>query len=390
MKKIRSYTLLKVIAVFASTAWSLMANCQTTADIVLWKQGEGNHNNYRIPSVILTSRGSLLAFCEGREAGDAGDIDLLLRRSTDNGLTWGSEIVVWDDAGNTCGNPCPVVDHATGRIWLFLTWNRGSDHERDIISKKSTDTRLPYLCYSDDDGLTWSVPVLVEGIKEPSWGWYATGPGTGIQLRKGKYAGRLVVPANHSYDDPQSKLQIAPYGYGSHVIYSDDHGKSWHMSQPIRPGCNESQVTELGDGTLLMNMRSYNDMFCRAVSLSSDGGISWSQIDHDLSLVESKCQASLMEYGPFDDGILYVFSNPAVPVGRKNLTIKASFTNCSSWSNCKLVFSGPSAYSCLVRTEDDNIGLLFECGTKNRYETIRFVSFPPEEIFKPGPLLREL
>ena len=387
MKKNKLSAVLHVIAVFALITTPLMVNCQTTADVILWKQGEGNHNNYRIPSIILTSSGSLLAFCEGREAGDAGDIDLLLKRSTDNGLSWSREIVVWDDAGNTCGNPCPVVDQVTGRIWLFLTWNRGTDHERDIIAKRSESTRLPYVCYSDDDGLTWTVPVLVNGIKEPSWGWYATGPGIGIQLRRGIYAGRIVVPANHSYDDPQGKLPIAPYGYGSHVIYSDDHGTSWHMSQPIRPGCNESQVTELGDGTLLMNMRSYNDMYCRAVSKSGDGGASWSQIGHDLSLVESKCQASLLEYGQYDDRILYIFSNPAVPVGRTNMTIKASFDNCSSWSNTRLVFPGPSAYSCLVRTKDDNVGLLFECGTKNRYETIRFISFPPEEIFKPGPLL---
>ena len=390
MKKIRPSTIIQVIALFSMITGSSTVKCQTTADVILWKQGEGYHNNYRIPSVILTSSGSLLAFCEGREAGDAGDIDLLLRRSTDNGLSWGSETVIWDDADNTCGNPCPVVDHSTGRIWLFLTWNRGSDHEGNIINKRSADTRLPYLCFSDDDGLTWSEPVLISGIKEPSWGWYATGPGIGIQLKKGKYAGRIVVPANHSYDDPQGKLQIAPYGYGSHVIYSDDHGLTWQMSQPIRPGCNESQVTELGDGTLLMNMRSYNDKYCRAVSMSLDGGITWSQIDHDLSLVESKCQASLLEYGPFDEATLYIFSNPAVPLGRTNMTIKASFDNCSSWSNSKLVFSGPSAYSCLVRTKDDNIGLLFECGTKNRYETIRFVSFPPGEIFKPGPILREL
>ncbi len=381
---------MKVMAIIALVTLSATGKCQTAADVVLWRQGEGNHNNYRIPSVILTSDGSLLAFCEGREGGDAGDIDLLLRRSTDNGLTWSSETVVWDDGDNTCGNPCPVVDHLTGRIWLFMTWNRGTDHERDIIGKTSAGTRLPYVCYSDDDGLTWSVPVPVEGIKEPSWGWYATGPGIGIQIRRGVHAGRLVVPANHSYDDPHGKSETAPYGYGAHVIYSDDHGKSWHMSQPIRPGCNESQVTELAEGTLLMNMRSYNGMYCRAVSTSTDGGSTWSQVEHDLSLVESKCQASILEYGPVDYGILYIFSNPAVPAGRKNMTIKASFDNCSTWSNSKLVFSGPSAYSCLVRTKDDNIGILFECGTKNRYQTIRFVSFPPGEIFKPGPLLKQL
>ena len=77
---------------------------------VLWEKGTGKYNNYRIPSIIVTQKGTLLAFCEGREGGDAGNIDLLLKRSEDGGKTWGKEQVIWDDKENTCGNPCPVVD----------------------------------------------------------------------------------------------------------------------------------------------------------------------------------------------------------------------------------------------------------------------------------------
>ncbi len=119
---------------------------------VLWEQGTGEYNNYRIPALVVTNEGTLLAFCEGREAGDTGDINLLLKRSEDNGTTWSNEQVAWDDADNTCGNPCPVVDERTGRIWLFTSWNNGKDKESDIISKTSISPRLPYVCYSDDDG----------------------------------------------------------------------------------------------------------------------------------------------------------------------------------------------------------------------------------------------
>ena len=108
----------------------------------------------------VTKKGTLLAFCEGRKLqwGDAGDIDLLLKRSTDGGRTWSKRQIVWDDKNNTCGNPCPVVDQQTGVIWLLLTWNRGDDPEPAIIDRKSKDTRRVYVCHSDDDGVTWSPP----------------------------------------------------------------------------------------------------------------------------------------------------------------------------------------------------------------------------------------
>src|SRR5699024_9694794 len=174
--------------------------------------------------------------------------------------TWTSEQVICDEAGNTCGNPTPVVDQQTGRIWLFMTWNKGEDSEGDIIRKESKDTRHPFVIYSDDSGKTWSTPKdLSNCCKNPTWGWYATGPAVGIQIQQGKFKGRLVIPANHSYNEPDSTVfrRYGKYGYGAHVLYSDDHGKTWKMSEPIRPGVNESQVVELSDGRLMMNMRSY-------------------------------------------------------------------------------------------------------------------------------------
>jgi sialidase-1 len=353
----------------------------------LWKQGTGLYRNYRIPSILVTRQGTLLAFCEGREAGDTGDIDILLKRSEDNGKTWSEESVVWNDDRNTCGNPCPVVDAETGRIWLFLTWNNGLDPESKIIAKTSIDTRKPYLCFSDNNGVTWSSPVNMEfELKDPSWGWYATGPGTGIQIRNGKYKGRLVIPANHSYDDPEGNIRNTPHGYGAHILFSDDHGKSWRMGQQIKPGCNESQVVELNDGTLVMNMRSYNKKFSRAVSFSTDGGKTWSAVQHDPQLVESVCQASILYAGTFRGKTIHLFSNPAVPSGRTHMTIKSSFDNCMSWSNSKLVCQGPSAYSCLALLKNSRIALFYECGEKGAYERLQFLSFPVKELFIQGTL----
>jgi sialidase-1 len=355
---------------------------------VLWEKGTGKYNNYRIPSLIVTQKGTLLAFCEGREAGDAGDINILLKRSEDNGNTWSNEQIVWDDGTNTCGNPCPVVDETTGRIWLFTTWNKGEDHESEIIHKTSSYPRLPYLCYSDDDGLSWSTPVnIAESCRDTSWGWYATGPGIGIQMKNGPNKGRMVIPANHSYDDPEGTIRNGPYGYGAHVLFSDDHGNTWNRGESIKPGCNESQVTELSDGMLVMNMRSYNDQYSRAISFSSDGGETWSPIKHDYQLVESKCQASIINFGPFMGKQMHLFLNPAVPVGRTHLTLKVSLDECQSWSDAKLIYAGPGAYSCLTKLPDGKIGMFFEAGKKSAYEEMVFVSFDPSELFILGALL---
>jgi sialidase-1 len=363
-------------------------NGQKSADQVLWRQGSGAYKNYRIPAVIISSKGTLLAFCEGREGGDSGDIDILMKSSHDGGKTWSDEKVIWNDGRNSCGNPCPVTDQATGRIILMMTWNNGQDSEAEIISRKSKETRMPYLCYSDDDGVSWSVPEKIENAKDPSWGWYATGPGIGIQLRSGHYKGRLIVPANHSYDDPEGIISKGPFSYGAHVLISDDHGSTWHVSKPIKPGCNESQVTELTGGRLLMNMRSYNKKYCRAISESNDGGESWSEIRHDLQLVEPVCQGSIIR-SSYRGSTIHLFSNPAVPSGRTHMTIKCSFDDCTSWTNSKLVFKGPSAYSCLVPLPGDYTGILFECGEKDSAACLRFIRFRTSELFLPGQLINE-
>src|SRR5688500_7910916 len=184
----------------------------------LFEAGDGGYHTYRIPSLITTKGGAVLAFCEGRKnnRGDAGDIDLVLRRSTDGGKTWGKVQVVWDEADNTCGNPCPVVDQKTGTVWLLMTHNLRTDTEAKIVSGKSTGARAVWLTKSTDDGATWDKPVeITKDVKKPDWTWYATGPGIGIQLK----SGRLLVPCDHKADGGKMR--------GSHAIYSDDAGKTW-------------------------------------------------------------------------------------------------------------------------------------------------------------------
>jgi len=348
--------------------------------------GTDGYHTYRIPALLATRQGTLLAFCEGRKRGqsDTGDIDLLVKRSTDGGRTWSGRQVVWDDGPNTCGNPCAVQDEATGTIWLLLTHNLGGDSEQDIKLRQARGTRTVWLSRSRDDGQSWSRPVeITREAKDASWGWYATGPGVGIQIRHGPHRGRLVIPCDHSYEEQaRDNGRGRRIEYGAHVIYSDDHGATWRRGGVVRPQVNECQVVELADGpgTLLLDMRAYFGRHRRAQSRSHDGGRSWTPPQDHPALVEPVCQASLIRYswpGANAPSCL-LFSNPADEKQRRALTVRLSSDEGRTWPAARVVHDGPAAYSCLARLPDGRIGCLYECGNTAPYERIRFASFGRE------------
>ncbi len=328
----------------------------------VYTAGQDGYHTYRIPSVITSLKGTVLAFCEGRKLGrgDSGDIDLLLKRSTDGGRTFSAQEVVWDDAGNTCGNPCPVVDRSTGTIWLLLTHNLGTDREREIIARTSQGTRTVWLTQSTDDGRTWAKPVeITQAVKRPEWTWYATGPGSGIQLR----TGRLMIPCDHIDGDSKQ--------YCSHVIYSDDHGATWKLGGSAGPACNECEVVELADGSLLLNMRNYDrTQRTRAVSRSTDGGLTWSPVGHDSALIEPICQASIRRYAPAGDKQYIAFSNPSESNARREMTLRLSNDEGQTWPVGKVLWPGPAAYSSLAVLDDGTLLCLYERGLKDPYEKI--------------------
>jgi sialidase-1 len=324
--------------------------------------GQDGYHTYRIPSVVVSTKGTLLAFCEGRRKSrsDTGDIDVVLKRSTDGGATWGSLQVVWDDGANTCGNPCPVVDRDTGAIWLPLTHNLGEDHESKIIDRTAKGTRTVWMTKSSDDGVTWSKPAeITPDVKKPEWTWYATGPGVGIQTKDG----RLVIPCD--FVEAETKKG------GSHVIWSADHGATWKLGGSIVGGVNECQVAERSDGSLMLNMRNYHTPEReRAVATSSDGGATWSAVRRDAALVEPACQASILR-SPW--GLL--FSNPADRKSRIKMTVRLSKDDGATWTTVQELGEGPAAYSCLAALPDRTVGCLYETGVKSAYEKIIFARF---------------
>lgn len=342
--------------------------------IDVYTSGEDGYDTYRIPSVIVTAKGMVLAFCEGRRnsRSDAGDIDIVLKRSADGGKTFSDQQVVWDDGTNTCGNPCPVVDGATGTIWLLLTHNLGTDHERDIVAGKSENTRTVWVANSTDDGLTWTKPVeITSTTKKPDWAWYATGPGCGIQTR----SGRLVIPCDH--------IVTGGDMWSSHVIFSDDHGKTWQLGGTAPPKTNECEVVELSDGRLLLNMRNYNrEHPCRAIAVSEDEGMTFSEVSYDAALVEPVCQASVRRYGIGESNAI-LFSNPAQTKGRARMTVRLSEDDCQTWPKSRVLHYGPAAYSCLAVLPDGTILCLYERGWSQPYETIVLARFSAEWMDSP-------
>jgi sialidase-1 len=331
----------------------------------LFTSGQDGYHTYRIPALLVTAKGSVLAFCEGRKSGggDHGNLDLVMKRSTDGGRTWSEQQIVHEEGGDakiTIGNPCPVVDARTGTLWL--PFNR--------------DNKAVFITSSTDDGKTWAVPRnLSDTTMKPDWDWVATGPGIGIQLTRGPHKGRLVIPSDHKRTLSGKQLE-----WNSHMMFSDDGGKSWQISSPIQTGGNECQVIERADGSLLVNTRMQGDFQgWRGIAISTDGGATWSTISQEKQLPCPKCQGSLLRY----DGNRLLFSNPHPnpstndkPSGaRVNLTVRSSTDDGKSWPIARLLNSGPSAYSSLSRLPDGTILCLYEGGEKRAYEALRLARF---------------
>jgi sialidase-1 len=350
-----------VLVVAAASAISAHAANGLT-ETTVFTAGEEGYHTYRIPALVVTKGGTLLAICEGRKTGrgDHGDLDLVQKRSTDGGKTWGPLELIHEEGGEakiTIGNPCPVVDQSSGVIWL--PFNR--DNDRVFVTSSS------------DDGKTWANPRdITATTKSPDWNWYATGPGNGIQLSRGKYKGRLVIPCDHRVKGASNEWNHAGR---SHVIYSDDHGQTWKLGGSTDFAMNECAVVELADGSLLLNSRSYRGKSRRGISISTDGGATWSATTDDPHLVESVCQASLIRYVGVEQKEALerlIFCNPAVPKGRDHLTVRVSDDEGKTWPYARLVCEGSSAYSSLAELPGGEIGLLYE---RDDYKRLTFARF---------------
>ncbi|MER5663136.1 sialidase family protein [Streptomyces mirabilis] len=337
---------------------------------------------FRIPAVVRSTHGTLLAFAEGRvhDCGDAGDIDIVVKRSTDGGRTWGPLQVVNEGAGDTHGNPAPIVDRETGRIVLAETYNTGRTDGRGCDVPCD---RTPHLQYSDDDGLSWSAPRdLSAEILPSNWNsWYATGPVHGIQLTRGRHAGRLVFGVNtETWNGSRVTANNAA------LITSDDGGDHWRIgasdSWPIaedgtfRQKPSELTLTERADGSVLVSGREQDgtDLGHRTQTVSRDGGDSFTAPFRDLpGLYAPQVQGSVLRLG---DRIL--LACPGDPDRRRTMMIRSSYDGGRTWDSVDrgtVVTTDWSGYSDLVGIGGGAVGLLYEGGAVDARDEVRFARF---------------
>lgn len=346
----------------------------------IYKMGTEGYSCFRIPAIVKTKKGTLLAFAEARKTNcnDNGNIDLVVKRSTDNGATWGPLTMIWDDGNNTCGNPVPVVDQSTGNIFLVMSWNRGQDAIGDINNGTGLPRRA-YVTSSDDDGLSWAEPTNISAqVLQPGWGWLSTGPCHGIQLTKGAHKDRLVIPACFITVNTNAAARVE----AAFAMYSDDHGKSWHSGAYADPNGltpSETTMTELPDGRILMNSRCTGKNY-RISSISSDGGGTWTKMLAEFPLIDPVNQGSLL--GIEFDGVYTVFFSNAASTKRANMAITVSDNEGGNWTRRYIVNPDQVAYSDLVLVGTKNLGITYETGIANPYEKITFESFPLDSLKK--------
>ncbi|WP_427888932.1 sialidase family protein [Kribbella sp. GL6] len=331
--------------------------------------GSGYHT-FRIPAVL--ARGStVLAFCEGRlhGSGDAGEIEVVLRRSLDGGRTWLPLQVVSAAPGKTCGNPVPLLDPGTGDL-VLVTVQNGADAVEMSLARGTdpVDGRRVFVQRSSDDGASWSPVVEITAqVKPDDWGWYATGPCHGITVR----TGRLVVPANHSFV-PAEGLN------GGHCIYSDDGGVTWSVGFVDRNdgaeiNANETAVAELPDGRLYFNARNHQGTGpARVHAWSSDGGRTLDAPYAGIPEITAPgIQGSVL---CLPDGRL-LLSTPVNPASRRELTVFVSADAGVSWKPELVVHEGMAGYSDLVLLPDGSVGIFYEAGVTSSFATLRFATF---------------
>ncbi len=363
--------------------------------IPMFESATDGYALYRIPGLIVTAKGTVLAYCEARRTGksDWDTIDIMLRRSTDGGKTFSPRQRIADVPGPHIKNPVALAQKLAEPT--DITYNNAvgfADRDGSVHFLFCLEYSRCFYIRSDDDGRTFSKPVEITGTFEKfrsdyDWKVLATGPAHGIQLR----TGRLVVPIWLST------------GTGGHAhrpsvtstIYSDDHGRTWKAGDVAVPNTdewinpNETVIVELADGRVMLNVRSESLKHRRLVTVSPDGSTGWSTPKFDDALLEPICMASIVRFSAQPDGDKnrILFANPhnlsrldgkdeeGKSRDRKNISIKVSYDEGQTWEVNKVLEPSYSAYSDLAVLSDGTILCLYETGRKSDNEKKKSTSY---------------
>ena len=340
----------------------------------LRKHLDDDVHTYRIPGIITTNNGTLISVYDIRRNGGVDlqeDIDIGINRSTDGGQTWEPMKVIMDmgewggkpQSENGIGDPAILLDEQTNTIWVAAIWAYGHPGKRNWWASKPgikpALTSQLMLAKSEDNGLTWSEPInITPSVKDPKWHLLLQGPGRGITMKDGT----LVFPAQ--YKDEQEM----PY---STILYSKDHGKTWKLGRGAKSNTTESQVVELSDGSLMLNMRDNRGNSpkgrtgkgTRSIATTIDFGKTW--MEHSTSgkdLIEPVCNAGLLKHR-YQGKDLLIFINPHDQYVRKNMTVKISMDEGMTWDEkyYTLIDEGRGrGYPSLTSIDENTIGFLYE------------------------------
>jgi len=339
---------------------------------------EDGVHTYRIPCLVTTNNGTLLAVFDRRvetHRDPQGDVNIGLKRSTDGGKSWSPTQIILDRGHwggltpryNGVTDACILVnihnnDIFAGALWMHGQWVKGkwegipSDPKAELGRKKASmpgmtekETCQFLLTKSSDDGKTWSDALNLTNIKKPEWRLYALSPTNGITLEDGTLVFPCKVPGNVA------------------LTYSKDGGASWTVS-PLGPKTNgaENAIVQLSDGSIMLNARASGDSNYRTVYTTPDLGKTW--IEHPTNgkvLIEPGCHGSLYKHEYTVNGTkksILFFSNPDSDKKRQRMTIKVSFDEGMTWpeKNQILLDEERSAYSSITSVDEHTIAILYE------------------------------
>ena len=369
--------------------------------IVVRAAGQDRCDTYRIPGLVTTNAGTMIAVYDNRYNNSKDlqeDIDIGMSRSVDGGQTWEPMKVIMDMGGygglpenlNGTGDPAILYDNTTSTIWVAALWMSGSAPDKMLWwasqpGMTPQETGQFMLVKSTDDGITWSDPINITGqIKDPSWQLMLQGPGRGITLDDGT----LVFPAQFKADLGVKAIDGGQYTCHSTIVYSNDGGNTWQTGAGAKSNTTEAQVVQLSDGSLMLNMRDdrnradKGETNGRAVAVTNDMGRTWTVHPSSNSLLpEPNCMASLIAADVRFAGVtkkVLFFSNPNDRNSRIKMTVKASTDEGLTWPEKHWIeLYGPSGYgySCLTMVDESHVGILYECTKELYFQRIPVTDF---------------
>jgi sialidase-1 len=323
---------------------------------ILFRSGEASYFCFRIPAIIVSAKGTILAFAEARKTNceDWDQIDLVMKRSEDGGRSWSDVRVLFHDGKRSVNQPTPILDRDTGVMWLVFC----KDNQEVFVSQ------------SADDGVSWSAPRdITSQTKDPTWKYVAAGPGHGIQLSNGRL---LIAAWGDASPGPVTWPPTWDVIEFTFAMYSDDHGLTWHRGRPMYENLTEeAMVVETTDKRVYITLRSRQGKKRRAHAWSIDGGYSWSLIQFDDALPDPPAEGSIVRFpGGANSAIL--FANPASSIDRSHLTVRMSTDEGETWPVSRVLYEGNSAYSDLAVGADRTVLCLFEADKYTKIVLARF------------------